>query len=76
MFFYKQEEIDQTEGNILFKVIGCIWYGTIKKFKNCSIAEITSNSFIDGSVGLYSVTFVEDVAAFLRVKIISNYCNR
>lgn len=67
MFFYKKEEIDENEGNILFQVIGCVWHGTLKKLRGHSIRSSTDNSWIDGAIGRYSEAFVHDVSAFLKV---------
>lgn len=69
MFFYKTEEIDENDGNILFQVIGCVRFGIVQKLRGHYYCITTGNAWIDGSVGKYSQTFVQDVAAFLRVKL-------
>lgn len=74
MFFYKDEEVDQTEGNIFFQVIGCVFHGVFRKIRGCSFRSSTNNSWIDGSIGRYQEHFVHDVSAFL--KVYSNFESR
>lgn len=67
MFFYKDEEIDEADGNIFFQVIGCVWHGAVQKIRGRSFRTSTNNSWIDGSIGRYPEQFVHDVSAFLKV---------
>lgn len=70
MCLYKREEVDESEGNVLFKVIGCVYYGIKCRFSSRFIPSITNNSWIDGAAEKYSEEFVEDVSIFLKVDFI------
>lgn len=67
MFFYKDEAIDDTEGNVFFQVIGCVSHGAMRKMSGENYIVSTKNSWIDGSIGRYPEQFVHDVSSFLKV---------
>lgn len=69
MFFYKEEEIDEAEGNVFFQVIGCVCHGAMRKITGCAYRSSTNNSWVDGAIGRYSEQFVHDVSAFLKVSV-------
>lgn len=73
MFFYKDEEIDEADGNIFFQVIGCVCHGVVQKVRGRTFRTSTNNSWIDGSIGRYPEQFVHEVSAFLKV-FHSNRC--
>lgn len=70
LFYYEHEDINRSDGNVLFQVIGCIFAGATKRIRGCYFDRITDNSWIDGAIGKYTESFVTDVAAFLRVRFV------
>lgn len=67
---YKHEEIVGSKTNILFQVIGCIYYAIKQKLKRCrriSLANQDSGSWIDVSTEKYPEHFVDDVCAVMKV---------
>lgn len=67
MCLYKREHIAESNGNIMFQVVGCIYYGIRQKLKGNYVRFITNNPWLDASVDKYSENFIKDVAAFLKV---------
>lgn len=59
MFYYKTDR--PTNENLVFKTIGCIWVGMMKKIKG------QHSSWIRGAIGRYSELFVDDVCAVLNI---------
>lgn len=69
MFLYKRERINESDGNVMFQVIGCIYNGVEQRLKGHfnRLGVISNNEWIDGSADKYSESFIHDVSAFLKV---------
>lgn len=48
----------------MVKVVGCIWYATVQKFKGNTPPDVV---WIKASVGRYSEEFVGEVSAYIQV---------
>lgn len=69
---YKDEEIDESDGNVMFQVVGCVYNGVRQKLKGDYIRLVSNNPWIDGAVGKYTESFIRDVSAFLKVCFVYN----
>lgn len=67
MFLYKDEKIGESKSNILFQVIGCIYTGMKYKLRKMRDNPSTNSTWIDGSLEIYSESFVNEVQAVLKV---------
>lgn len=67
---YKEEKISDSKSNILFQVIGCIYYAIKQKllrYRGISLSNQMYGSWIDASAEKYPQSFVDDVYAMLKV---------